>query len=60
METIETNTVSVINAGLRLEELRLILRSECISYGDLVELESLAQHIEPDDIELLEAAGIPE
>lgn len=44
----------------RLEELRAILRSETISYGELAELQSLAQHIDPGDVELLEAAGVPE
>jgi hypothetical protein len=31
-----------------------------MSYGELAELQSLAQHIEPGDVELLEAAGVPE
>ena len=44
----------------RLEELRAILRSESISYGELAELADLAEHIAPDDVELLEAAGVPE
>jgi hypothetical protein len=44
----------------RLEELRAILRSESMSYGELAELQGLAKHIEPDDVELLEAAGVPE
>lgn len=44
----------------RLEELRVELRNECISYGELAELASLSEHIEPDDTELLEAAGVPE
>ncbi len=44
----------------RLEELRIILRSETISYGELHELQSLAEHIEEGDVELLEAAGVPE
>ncbi len=44
----------------RLEELRIVLRSENISYGELQELQSLAEHIAPDDVELLEAAGVPE
>ena len=44
----------------RLEELRTELRNECISYGELVELASLAEYIEPGDVELLEAAGVPE
>jgi hypothetical protein len=44
----------------RLEYLRQELRAERISYGELAELQSLAEHIEPGDVELLEAAGVPE
>lgn len=44
----------------RLEYLRSELRAERISQGELAELESLAKHIEPGDVELLEAAGVPE
>ena len=44
----------------RLEYLRGELRAECISYGELLELQSLIPHIEPGDVELLEAAGVPE
>lgn len=44
----------------RLEELRAVLRSETISYAELAELQSLAEYIQPDDAELLEAAGVPE
>ena len=44
----------------RLEYLRTQLDQECISTGELTELESLKDHIEPDDIQLLEAAGVPE
>ena len=44
----------------RLEYLRGELRGERISYGELAELESLREHIEPGDVELLEAAGVPE
>lgn len=44
----------------RLEYLRGELRGERISYGELAELQSLAEHIEPGDVELLEAAGVPE
>lgn len=42
----------------RLEELRTSLRAEDISYGELAELQSLAEYIEVDDVELLEAAGV--
>lgn len=44
----------------RLEELRTELRAECISYGELAELQSLAEYIDPGDTELLEAAGVRE
>lgn len=44
----------------RLEHLRAQLRAERISYGELAELASLAEYIEPGDVELLEAAGVPE
>lgn len=44
----------------RLEYLRQELRAERISTGELAELESLKEHIEPEDVELLEAAGVPE
>ena len=44
----------------RLEYLREQLRAETISYGELAELESLKGSIEVGDVELLEAAGVPE
>lgn len=44
----------------RLEYLREELREERISMGELVELQSLAKHIDPSDVELLQAAGVPE
>lgn len=44
----------------RLEYLRSELRAERISYGELIDLQSLAEHIDPGDVELLEAAGVPE
>jgi hypothetical protein len=43
----------------RLEYLRSQLQAESISQGELMELQDLADHIEPGD-ELLEAAGVPE
>lgn len=45
---------------VRLEYLRGELRAERISYGEIAELQSLAEFIEPADTELLEAAGVPE
>jgi len=44
----------------RLEYLRHELRAECISYGELSELQSLVPYIAAGDVELLEAAGVPE
>lgn len=44
----------------RLEYLRQELRLERISYGELTELQSLAEYIDSGDVELLEAAGVPE
>jgi hypothetical protein len=49
-----------VDVKQRLEYLRGELRAERISYGELHELQSLAAHIEPGDVELLEAAGVPE
>ena len=43
-----------------IEYLRTELRNERISYGELLELQSLIEYIEPGDVELLEAAGVPE
>lgn len=44
----------------RLEYLRGELRAERISTGELIELQGLAEYIDPGDVELLEAAGVPE
>ena len=44
----------------RLEYLRQELRAERISWSELAELQDLAEHIEPGDVELLEAAGVEE
>ncbi len=41
----------------RLEQLRVELRAERISYSELAELQSLRPHIAPDDLELLGALG---
>ena len=49
-----------MNTTERLEYLRGELRAERISYGELAELQGLAEYIEPGDVELLEAAGVPE
>jgi hypothetical protein len=44
----------------RLEYLRGEIRAERISYGEIAELQDLADYIEPGDVELLEWAGVPE
>jgi hypothetical protein len=49
-----------MNTKQRLEHIRGELREERISYARLLELQTLARHIEPGDTELLEAAGMPE
>lgn len=44
----------------RLEYLRGEIRAERISYGEIAELQGLADKIDPGDVELLEWAGVPE
>jgi len=44
----------------RLEYLRGEIEAERISYGELVELQDLSEHIEDGDVLLLEWAGVPE
>lgn len=44
----------------RLEYLRGEIEAERISYGEIAELQSLAEHIEPDDVVLLQWAGVEE
>ena len=59
--TAENRTTMTTNAiKERLEYLRTEIRAERISYGELVELQSLAEYIEEGDVELLEAAGVAE
>lgn len=48
------------NVAARLERLRAAIRAESVSYGELAELQDLADYIEPGDVELAEPAGIPE
>ncbi len=55
----EPESIAVV-ASQRLEYLRGELREECISQGELIELQALAQYIPSDDVELREAAGLPE
>ena len=44
----------------RLEEIRTELDEQTVSYGELAELQELVEYIEEDDVQLLEAAGVPE
>lgn len=44
----------------RLEYLRKEIEAERISYGEIAELQSLAEYIDPSDVVLLEWAGVPE
>lgn len=44
----------------RLEYFRGEIRAERISYEEIAELQSLAAYIEPDDVELLQWAGMLE
>jgi hypothetical protein len=44
----------------RLAYLRAEIDAERISYGEIMELQSLAKHIDPKDTILLEWAGVPE
>jgi hypothetical protein len=44
----------------RLEYLRGEIRNESISYDEIVELQSMKEYIAPDDVELLQWAGVEE
>jgi hypothetical protein len=44
----------------RLDYLRGEIKAERISYEEIAELQSLAEHIDPSDTELLQWAGVPE
>lgn len=44
----------------RLDYLRGEIRAERMSWSEIAELQSLAAHIAPEDVELLEWAGVPE
>jgi hypothetical protein len=48
------------NMKERLEYLRQELRAERISLDELIELQNLVPHIDKNDVELLEAAGVEE
>ena len=57
---IAKGTPEEIRAKTRLEYLRGEIKKECISYGEIAELESLAKYIESSDVLLLNWAGVPE
>ena len=44
----------------RLEYLRKEIQKECISYGEIVELQSLSKYIDKNDTLLLEWASVEE
>ena len=44
----------------RLRYLRREIVAERVSYGEIAELQSLAEYIDPGDMLLLEWAGVPE
>lgn len=44
----------------RLEYLKRQIDNECISYGEIAELQSLKKYIDKGDVVLLEWAGVPE
>jgi len=44
----------------RLNYLRNEIRNERISYSEIAELQSLSDHIDAGDTDLLEWAGVPE
>jgi len=48
------------NIKSRLEEIRIEIRAERISQGEICELQSLLGHIDKNDVELLEWAGVDE
>lgn len=52
--------LDILEKKERLEELRKELQDGQLSYGELAELQSLSEYIEKGDVELLEAAGVPE
>lgn len=49
-----------IYAKKRIEEIRIELRNERVSYKELAELKEFCEYIRDDDIELLEAIGMLE
>lgn len=52
--------MNAARAKRRLDYLRKEIEAERISYGELAELQSLVDYIDPDDAQLLEWAGVEE
>lgn len=52
--------MSIEEVKARLEYLRGEIEEERISYGEIFELQSLAEYIEPGNVLLLEWASVPE
>lgn len=44
----------------RLEQIRAAIRAESVFYGELSELQDMADQIDPGDVELLQWAGVEE
>jgi hypothetical protein len=60
VSTKNTNIMTNENIKKRLEEIRVEIQNERISYGEIVELQSLIEHIDKNDVELLQWAGVEE
>ena len=43
-----------------LAAIRVSIEAESVSWGEIIELQSLTEHIDPSDVLLLEWAGVPE
>jgi len=54
------NAETWLAAKVRLNEIRESINAENVSWSELAELASLAEYIEPKDVQLLEWAGVPE
>lgn len=64
-EIVESGENLVLNGDnldfrTHLEYLRGQIDAECISTGELIELQGLVSHIDKGDVQLLEWAGVPE
>lgn len=54
------NGTATETPAARLAYLRRAIEAEDISYGEIAELQGLAEYIDPSDVVLLEWAGVPE